>query len=53
MAERQKILDQTKNSYHDEDLPVPSCNVKLPTALEELEKSEQTPDKDYMLSQFK
>lgn len=51
MVERRKILDRAKKLQHHQDLPVPSCDVKISTALEELEKGEDTPDKDYMLSE--
>lgn len=47
MVERRKILDYAKNRKRHQDLPVPSCEVKLPAALEEdIEESEETSGKE-------
>ncbi len=47
MVERQKILDYAKNRKHHQDLPVPSCEIKVPVALEaDTEESEETPEKE-------
>lgn len=47
MVERQKILNHAKHRKHHQHLPVPSCQLNIPVALEDVEDTEKIPEKDH------